>query len=329
MKIFKIFTAFLCLFSIVFSITIGMGKIGNFKRIESTAKTEIILSVWQIDTFEGGTGSRRQFLTDVAKIFEKNNQNVLVTVTNHTITSAENSMNEGVFPDVISYGNGLELKNATELDVGKYFKGGKVDGKQFAIPWCRGGYFLIANAKKVKSVDQEIKDLIVSQSEYTLPRLALYKEKIFPEKIMEYKPIDAYVNFVSGRSDFLLGTQRDIERLGRRGMEVLIKPITSFNDLYQYVSVCSKDQNEIEYAESFVKLLLSEEIQLKLSEIKMASEFYKIDYSFPFSELQKEGERSAISSFVEKGEIIELQNDLRQIKGESDTLNFKINKVLI
>lgn len=329
MKIFKIFTAIFCAFSVVFSVCFANGKINEDKRLEEEKITSNILTIWQIDTFEGGTKSRRQFLTDVAKDFERQNQGVLIMVNSHTIESAENSFKSGIFPDIISYGNGLELKEVTELKADITFKGGVIEEKNYAVPWCRGGYFLIANPKKVKSIEDKIQNLIVSQSEFTLPTLALYKEGLLAEKISVYKPLDAYVNFVSGNGEWLLGTQRDLERLSRRGMEVLVKPILEYNDLYQYVSILSKGEKNIEYAEKFINLLLSEKYQKKLTDIKMMSAFYEIGYSSPILESEKKINFLTVPIYVEKQKIKEIQKELEFNIKPNESTNLKINKVLI
>ena len=47
-------------------------------------------------------------------------------------------------PDLISFSNGVELKEMESLKVAKTIEGGKIGDKIYATAWCRGGYFLIS-----------------------------------------------------------------------------------------------------------------------------------------------------------------------------------------
>ena len=268
MKIIKIFVGVFCIFTIFFSAFVGVKKINNGDYSEIKEQEKIILTVWQIDTFEGGTGSRAKFLSKVAKDLEKVNKNLRVLVSTHTVESVEENFKNKIFPDLISYGNGLELNNLSIIDCSVKFAAGDIDKISFAVPWCRGNYVLLKNLKKGNNQKENLNNIIISQSQFTLPTLALYKEGIKADKLSIYKPIDAYVNFVSGNAEYMIGTQRDLDRLSKRDMEVEIKPLTLFNDLYQYVSICSSSNDKIEYANTFINLLLSDKWQNKLKLLK-------------------------------------------------------------
>ncbi len=325
MKIFKICIGGFCVFSIFFTVFFGAKNINGNGYFKVDEQEKIILTVWQIDTFEGGTGSRTKFLLSVAKDLENSNKNLKILVSTHTVDSAEESFSNNVFPDVISYGNGLELKNISKIESSFKFKAGNIGEKPFAIPWCRGNYVLIKNLKKSKNQNK----IIVSQSPFTLPTLALFKEGINAESLCIYKPLDAYVNFVSGNAEYMIGTQRDLDRLSKRDMEVEIKPLTLFNDLYQYVSICSSSNDKIEYANTFINLLLSDKWQNKLKELKMFSAFKKIGYEGNLSELEKQNNFSTISPFVNRQDILEIQYILSRNEGANEMLDFKINKLIV
>lgn len=329
MKFLRVVIIIICIFSIIFSIVFKTEKFTSSKLQEKNDEGKIILSIWQIDTFEGGTGSRRQFLESVTNDFESKNPNVLVMVTNHTIEGVKESFEKDVFPDLISYGNGVELKNLTEIKNVKSFKGGIVDDKTFATPWCRGGYYLIANAKKIKSIDQVISNVIISQSEYTLPIIAFFKDNFSAKNYFFYKPLDAYVNFVAGKSDWLLGTVRDLDRLERRGFQVITKPIENYNDLYQYISITTKNEDKVLLAQEFIELLLSERHQKRLNEIKMYSVFYQMEYNSSLNGSAKFNNFLTVQPFLDSGLIKEIQNQFNISKTIDESLNYKINKLLI
>ena len=107
MKIFRVFVSILIVFSLFFTIFIGKNKITEQNKITFPAEYKGIISLWQIDGFEGGSGSRKQFLLKVARDFEKQNQGVLVMVINHTFLSATENIERGILPDLISFSNGV------------------------------------------------------------------------------------------------------------------------------------------------------------------------------------------------------------------------------
>ena len=66
-----------------------------------------VLVMWHVDTFEGGTGSRQDFLMKSAVEFEKQNNGVLVSVIKHTEESVHENFSRGILPDMISFGVGV------------------------------------------------------------------------------------------------------------------------------------------------------------------------------------------------------------------------------
>ena len=102
-----------------------------------------VLRLWQIDSFEGGRGSRASFLNSVARRYETAG-GMLVLVTQHTAESAENALRDGQVPDLISYGPGVGfVADLARPLPGFFFAAGALGGQTYAVPWCRGGYFLL------------------------------------------------------------------------------------------------------------------------------------------------------------------------------------------
>ena len=62
MKILRFLSGGIIIFSILFTIFIGAQKISLGHDFGSSEEYKGILTMWQIDTFEGGIGSRKQFL---------------------------------------------------------------------------------------------------------------------------------------------------------------------------------------------------------------------------------------------------------------------------
>ena len=263
--------------------------------------------MWQIDSFEGGKWSRAEFLLSIATRFEKENKNVYINVCSRTIDQANELIKKGEYPDIISYGNGVEIDNFFAITSEKSFLAGEFDKRQVAIPWCNGKYLLIYNKKLVDGVNQNIEELIVSKSDNTLPLIALIQEELTVKNLKIMKPLDAYKEFLKEKTPYFLGTQRDIVRLTNRFIDYGVYPINGFNDLYQYLSITTTNQTKIYYINAYINFLLSKPSQKELYKISMFSPYYTVD--FLEEELNKVKvceNRLTISPFFSKEKIKEL-----------------------
>ena len=99
-------TLALCLTCVLLLIygTLATKKQNTIKKVEGYKQ---ILELWHIDSFEGGIGSRKDFLLKTSLSYEKKNK-VLISVVSHTISSATIALKNKV-PDMISCGNGLDI----------------------------------------------------------------------------------------------------------------------------------------------------------------------------------------------------------------------------
>lgn len=333
MKILRFLLGGILLFSIVFTAFFGAGKIGEGHFFGSAEEYKGIITLWQVDSFEGGAGSRKQFLLKVARDFEKQNKGVLVMVVEHTAESVKTALNEGQSPDMISFGNGTEISGFLELSLGVKFSGGMVGEKECAVPWCRGGYVIIANPNittKEQLLQNDFDSMLISQAEYTQPVLSLICEGVKVNNLTIKKPMDAYVDFVGGKVRYFLGTQRDIVRLERRGVEVYTRPLTEYNDLYQYVTITSKDQTKKTYSERFLDYLMSQKVQQSLSQISMLSLNYGVEYQNQhLIQMQKVQNKNTISAFTYAQVLKQTQLDCLKVMGGDDNLKIKIKNMLI
>lgn len=199
-----------------------------------------VLTLWQIDSFEGGRGSRAEYLRSLAQDFAKS-ANVYIEVTALSSDAARTNISAGVVPDIISYGAGFYgIESLVSEGYGK--------------AWCRGAYCLIAlsgtdfsSVSTANTVINEGKDNLVSVA-------ALFSGLQGADYAA---PTSAYVSLISGEYEFLLGTQRDVIRLQTRGESFEVKPLTEFNDLYQYISVLTRDGEKAAVAEEYINYVLS------------------------------------------------------------------------
>lgn len=330
MKYFKFLPCVLIVIIVIFTFTYGNAKISKSKEIKKTPEYQGVITLWHIDTFEGGKGSRKQFLESVAKQYEKNNKGLLIMVVEHTINSAYESIKNGNQPDIVSYGLGVDyLSNLLELSEGN-FNGGKIANKTYAKAWCRGGYALIFNPKKIKTIDKIIENLVVSQNTFTQPLLALLEDDYTVKNLKILSPMDAYLDFVSGKTDIILGTQRDINRLFVRQMQVGVVALNNYNDLYQYISVTSNKSEKIGHCKNFIDYLLSQGVQASLSKIGLLSTNYTTEGQIEhLNLLQEVSSKSTLSFITTSQNLIEYQQlAYSSIKGSKEAY-LKLKKVLI
>ena len=273
-KIIRIILIGICIFVLLFSPLVAYPKLikaGEEKFAGPTYKG--ILELWQLDVFEGGSGSRADFLTKRAVKFEKENEGVLISVKRYTVSEAEEKFALGEYPDMISYGAGFDcaLERAIEISVpkgvsDKYLKGGVYNGKQYAVPWCAGGYILIGRGENSFSENK----LSVNEGEYNLPMIGCLSAGLNYE-VTKGLSLNNYTDFVSGKQTLILGTQRDVVRVENKGLTIAYKSLSGFTDLLQYISVTADEGDKIIYCEMFIEFLLSEESQSRLTDIDMFS----------------------------------------------------------
>ena len=239
-----------------FALLLAAAVIVFLPQTAEKAEARTVVRVWNIDTFEGGKGSRTAFLKSVARELKGE---AYYLVTSYTLEGALSAFAEGEAPDVLSFGVGLSEFAERLLPLKREFAGGELGGKTLAYPWCMGGYYLFSltdfegDGRTVLSVGGE-----------NLPAVAARLEGISGE---ETESVAAYTGFLSGKYRYLLGTQRDVCRFQARGVTVQARPLTKYCDLYQYIGILSSEKRDASLA--FVEALLSPEVQGRLSQIGM------------------------------------------------------------
>ncbi|MBP5466520.1 MAG: hypothetical protein J6Y43_03040 [Clostridia bacterium] len=310
MKIKRAVAAAILVFAVAFTLLFGKSGIADNGLKVSSAEYKGILTVWHVDTFEGGVGSRKQFLLSVSRGFEKLYNGVLVMVVDYTAESAEQAISDGKSPDIISYGAGVNVQNVRSLG-NLIAVGGTYNGETYALPWARGGYCIIRNPDYSANRNDAGK-LLVSQGEFTNPLTAYAlsgKQPIAAENTEILSPMNAYVKFTQGKTERFLATQRDVHRLILRGMDFTSEPLDGYNDLYQYVSVLSEDAVKAEYARKFAEYLISEDVQKQLYKIGLFSCYFGVEYDSPdLSAMQKTEIKTVLSAFTSEERIKKLQS---------------------
>ncbi len=222
-------------------------------QLEIDSTKPAIIALWHVETFEGGLGSRSDWLKRRALAFEKKYKGIYIDVCKLTYQQLINRLSEGYSFDLISFGGGVgyHLLNyiipyegaLNTLDA--LNKGGIINENQYAVPYMAGGYILAAlknNLTKIStfsSLTQNVFDcgmvkkigkntvtlasVACGFGQFNSPVTALAyntaaKNKegaaIFDNNVTQY---GAYENFLNNnKATILLGTQRDYYRLANR-----------------------------------------------------------------------------------------------------------------
>lgn len=228
------------------------------------AKLQGVLIVWNIDTFEGGSGSKESFLEKAALAFEQQNKGLYVLVKNISVEEMTNELQKGIKPDVFSFGSGIgnellpnlsNMSNKTNV-LSVFQNSAIVDGKLKAAAWTFGGYFLLSTPElleKANVQDQNLMNVIFSagyqkqvgkklqtiasvtwgNNNYYSAVKALEKYVSIDQasvgaNVTTKSAYDAYVLFSANKSTILLGTHRDVARLENKLSQGSISAILNF-----------------------------------------------------------------------------------------------------
>lgn len=288
---------------------------------EQKENYKAIIEIWQIDTFEGGVGSRTAFLRNVANSFSKKYKSLLFLVSSHTIESANNLINKGVYPDLISYGgNSLNVVNKLQNIKGYSQKdGGEINNNRYMLAWCKGGYFEI----KRSSVKTPSK-VIVSEGEFNSGSVAKLFSNYSNFEGIAMSPKEGYNAFLNDKNALLIGTQRDIFRLKSREVDFVYSPISEYCDMYQYISVVYKNNEKSSYLMTFLNYLCSEQVQKTLTKIGMYSCIYDNLYleDENMNSIKNENVNYVTSPYADKNRLNEIKRIAQSAKSSSEIINF-------
>ena len=263
---------------------------------------ERILTLWHVETFEGGVGSRGDFITGRAVEFGKKGRHVLVKT--HTIESAKESLKKGEKPDLVSFGIGADFVVPMAKRVTLTVAGERVKSRAFV--WAQGGYFLFR-----KSGDETpIKTLTISDGGKNLPLGAANLTGVKYENIETVKSTDAYLKLISGNTDAMIGTQRDIRRFTVKNFAYIATPLEKYNDLYQYVAITTDDENKLPTAKAFAEYLLSEKTAKKISSLYMIPRYFSLTDA-PLQSYDASKNEKTISPFISLLNLETLKEDLQ------------------
>ncbi|MBQ3213842.1 MAG: hypothetical protein IJB10_02410, partial [Clostridia bacterium] len=298
-------------------------------------KQKVVINLWHIETFEGGSNSRAKFLEKQAIKFNKENNNCFISVSTLTEEQLFLNLKENKLPDMFSFavGSGYlissylqKLDNNSQIrkDLINY---GKIGDNLIAYPYILSGYCVIShnslliddnlnnfisnttNKKEIKGITYS-KDNFINTSKVLIKNN--YKNLNKSDYLFANSTYEAYLNFINKKSISLLGTARDVSRCKNREKNGKLSSckyifLPNYSDLIQYVGVSKTIEKEKKnYALEFSKFLTLPTSQLDLKNYGLFSttdvKLYKTDYMCDFEdELKKE--LTSINVFTNKKDI--------------------------
>lgn len=210
-----------------------------------------------------------------------------------------------------------------------FYGAGLQNGKLVAVPIMAGAYCLISSSERIEktgknksatlsnlafalATDTQRRKGVVHTNSLTFgvekyvsaldafsrkfvssSAVTLAENGILDKNYVSQNQYSAYESFVLGKSNMLLGTQRDVFRMINRenaGKETgaMFEPIKEFSDLVQYAGILSTNKTIVSLCTRFITLMLEPENQKLLSDIGMFSVTgQKIYDKIPFSEIEK------------------------------------------
>ncbi len=299
-------------------------------QTQNSASFKGVVEMWNVETFEGGVGSRESWLVGRAAKFEKQNAGLYVHVTTLNVEQLRSKLEQGENFDMVCFsrGAGALLQSrlcAADVDVGavknNFALSGQVGGLQYAVPLYAGAYCLFARAemlsadrlvqgalsqtyeRKVGKTTVTLAPLVCGFTPYNSPlsALAMSGGQGKAQLQSELTQYEAYEQFLANRTAVtLLGTQRDMYRLSQREANGKIEalafaPLGGYTDLVQYVGIGVTDAEKSAACNSFLQYLLQEETQSSLTELSL---FSVLQQSFYTSDRYRESEALLPQAYV-------------------------------
>lgn len=232
--------ALLIIIALIFIAVPILAAAKSAQAVEETEEMQV-LTLWQIDGFEGGKGSRAQYLSDkAAKLFKKHNK--YLNVIPLSADAAQENIKRGELPDMISY--------APTFNAHLQY----INIRDYAYKtWCYGSYCLLCLGENANFDEANASNTVVNAGKDNLASVAAVASGI--GGAVSEMPTNAYLQLLNGKYKYLLGTQRDIFRLKTRGETFSVKQITAFNDLYQNISIIARDKARYATCKQFVEYI--------------------------------------------------------------------------
>ena len=269
----------------VYVLMFGLKKARNYEILKGNEKQQTIYTIWHIETFEGGGKARIDYLKQIARDMEKQDNQVLFMVKavapEKLVAELEVSK-----PDIISFGFGIGeivlpylVHQENTFDVrDELVESGSFNKKFYAVPYIVSGYAMFNHTMQATEFHVGTNNYIKPQNIYSTLNLQP------KENESQY---EAYKDFVYNKNVQLLGTGRDLFRINNLNSigrtNAMINPIDTYTDLIQYLGIINKNET----TQKFLSFALSETYQNELVDYSLFSSLYnKIYHSGIYSDME-------------------------------------------
>ena len=259
---FKIVSVVLICFLSVFFIFNNKNNISILSKENEQTK---IYTVYHVETFEGGSKSRINYLKNIARAIEKQNPNILFMIKQIAPEKLKTELSETNF-DIISFGYGVGevvLPFLVNLDKtynlrDEVLNSGMFNNKLYALPYILSGYCKIIQ-------DEENQNFYCGTNNY------INSQNICPNPIKKQSQYEAYKDFVYNKNSNLVGTARDlfrVDNLNKTGRtNATFSFIETYTDLVQYLGVTKTDEITLK----FLQMSVDSKFQNQLSDYGLFS----------------------------------------------------------
>ncbi|MGN0787752.1 MAG: hypothetical protein ACI4L6_01635 [Candidatus Onthoplasma sp.] len=271
----------------------GIKKAIQHEIYKQPDKQTTIYEIWHIETFEGGSKSRIEYLKTIARKLEKSEPENLFMIRSISPENLETELSQST-PDIISFGYGVgkivlpflsDFENCFNVR-DELVESGMFSNKVYALPYIMSGYALITHGNLTNNFK-------CGTSPYCHPE-KIYLENNFAVSTIE-TPYEAYKHFVNDKTATLLGTNRDVYRVDKLNnigrLNCSITPCSTYTDLIQYIGICKPNET----TKNFVKCVFSNENQQNLTNFSL--------YSVNFGKIYQTGIYSDMEDAIMKASI--------------------------
>lgn len=357
-KILKIAFCAIAIFFLLFSPSIIFNKrnyelnLNEYLNLSNSQK--IVLNMWHVESFEGGTNSMGKYLERQVVKFNKQNSNCFISVKTMTEEQLYLNLKENKYPDLFSFGIGsgymlpsllssLDKNDLIRKDLTNY---GSISSDILAYPFLLSGYCAISKSSllsgenfsltngfnNVTQNKKQIRGIGFSTSGITNASYVLLSNGVDNIKQENFytcgTTYEAYTNFLSNKFVTLVGTARDVARCKNRENNGTLSScsynyLSGYSDLIQYVGVCNKiSKTKIKASKLFASFLLTESCQNDIKNYGLFSttkiNLYDSGYMYEFEQVLKK-ELKSINVFSNLNTIE---------KNKQDSLNKLFSKTI-
>ncbi len=283
LKILSIFLIFILSGYVLF---VAIKSVKKSIMLKSEHDGQAVYTIWHIETHEGGGKSRADYLKNIIRTMEKQNEEVLFVFRTIAPEKLESELSVDI-PDIVSFGFGVGevlLPNLVPFDNtydvrDELLASGSFNKNLYAVPYLMGGYAMFSHSNEASEFHCGTNNYIKPNNIYSSLNLNPVKQE---------SQYEAYKSFANNKKTSLLGTTRDLFRINNLNnigrTNAMINPISTYTDLIQYLGITKVD----DVTTNFLSLAMSNERQASLVDYSLFSTLYnKIYFSGIYESMEE------------------------------------------